>query len=124
MDPLSSLDNIAELIRRRVFETSSNKIDKSYSDQLSQARQKHAIAKEKTAESVRLKIVKEVKAIDSHDSKKNQKTMGIFVENVLLWQFGDNLINDPNFINLVDDVGSALLKEPSIIDQLNKLMSN
>lgn len=124
MDPLSSLDSIAELIRRRVSETSSNKIDKSYSDKLSQARQKHAIAKEKTAESVRLKIVKEVKAIDSQDSKKNQKTMGIFVENILLWQFGEDLINDPNFINLVDDVGSALLKESSIIDQLNKLVSN
>ena len=124
MDPLSSLDSIAELIRRRVSETNSDKIDKSYSDQLSQARQKHAIAKERTAESVRLKIVKEVKAIDSQDSKKNQKTIAIFVENVLLWQFGDDLINDPNFINLVDDVGSALLKESSIIDQLSKLASN
>lgn len=124
MDPLGSLDSIAELIRRRVSEAKSNNIDKTYSDKLSQARQKHAIAKEKTAESVRLKIVKEVKAIDSHDSKKPQKTMGIFVENVLLWQFGEDLINDPNFINLVDDVSSALLKETSIIDELNKFVSS
>jgi DNA-directed RNA polymerase delta subunit len=121
MDPLSSLDGIAELIRRRASEASSNNLDKNLSVKLSQTRQKHVVAKEKTAESVKLKIVDAIKAINDEDAKKDQKIVGIFVENVLLWQFGEDLINDPNFINLVDEVGAALLKERTYLDQLNKL---
>lgn len=122
MDPLNSLENIAELIRRRA--SASNKLGGEYTDKLGKARQKHALTKQHTAESVKLKIVKAIKAIDINDVRRNQKSMSIFVESVLLWQFGDELINDPNFINLVDEVGSALLKESSILNQLNKLAAS
>lgn len=121
MDPLSSLDSIAELIRRRASEATSNSLDKSHSDKLSQARQKHLVAKEKTAESVKFKIINAIRAISDQDEKKNQKLVGIFVKNVLLWQFGDELINEPNFISLVDEVSSTLLKEPLVINQLKSL---
>lgn len=121
MDPLSSLDSIAELIRRRASETTSNNLDKSYSDKLSQARQKHSVAKEKTAESVKFKIINAIRTISDQDEKKDQKLVSIFVENVLLWQFGDELINDPNFTSLVDEVSSTLSKEPLVINQLKNL---
>jgi hypothetical protein len=121
MDPLTSLDSIAELIRRRSLETSSGKLDKRFSEKLSQTKVKHNVAKLQTADDVKLKIVIAINAIDGSDSKKSQKIVGIFVENVLLWKFGEELINDPNFINLVDDVGSLLLKEPLIYEQLNSL---
>jgi hypothetical protein len=121
MDPLTSLDSIAELIRRRSLEMSSGKLDKRFSEKLSQTKVKHNVAKLQTADDVKLKIVIAINAIDGSDSKKSQKIVGIFVENVLLWKFGEELINDPNFINLVDDVGSLLLKEPLIYEQLNSL---
>jgi hypothetical protein len=121
MDPLTSLDSIAELIRRRSLEMSSGKLDKRFSEKLSQTKVKHNVAKLQTADDVKLKIVIAINAIDGSDSKKSQKIVGIFVENVLLWKFGEELINDPNFTNLVDDVGSLLLKEPLIYEQLNSL---
>lgn len=121
MDPLSSLDSIADLIRRRASEATSNKADKSHSDKLSQALQKHVIAKEQTAESVKFKIVNAIRAISDQDEKKDQKIVSIFVENVLLWQFGEELINDPSFASLVDEVNSSLLKEPSVINDLKNL---
>lgn len=42
----------------------------------------------------------------------------------MLWQFGDELMNDANFKNLVDEVSDALLKQPYIIDHLDKLISS
>lgn len=124
MDPLNSLDSIAELIRRKASANSSDKVDKNYSEKLAQARQKHGITKEHTVESIKLKIIHAVKAIDTQDSKKNQKAIEIFVENVLLWQFGEDLINDPNFKHLVDEVSLALSNESSILDQLNKFVDS
>lgn len=123
MDPLNSLDSIAELIRRRASESSASKLDKSAFEKLSKARQKHALAKQWTAEDVKSKIIIAIKGINSQDPKKNQKLVGVFVENVLLWQFGDELINDLNFINLVEDVSGALLNEKSILDQLHRLVT-
>ena len=121
MDPLNSLDSISELIRRRALEAATSKLDKSHSDKLSQARQKHIVSKVKTAESVRLKIINAISAIGDNDENKDQKLVGIFVQNVLLWQFGDELINDPSFINLVDEVSATLSKEPLVINQLKSL---
>lgn len=121
MDPLSSLDSIADLIRRRASEATSNKADKNYSDKLSQARQKHVIAKKQTAESIKFKIVNAIRAIRDTDERKNQKLVGIFVENVLLWQLGEELINDPSFASLVDEVSSSLLTESSVINELKNL---
>jgi hypothetical protein len=121
MDPLSSLDAIAELIRRRASETTLNKLDRTSSEKLTQAKQKHLVAKQMTSESVKLKIINAIKLINHQDAKKNQKIVKIFVENVLIWQFGEDLINDPSFIILVDEVSFAMLNEPSALNQLNML---
>lgn len=121
MDPLSSLDNIAELIRRRASEGATSKLDKTYSDKLAKARQKHALEKKKTAENVKHKIVTALQAVNDQEPENYQKMMTIFVENVLLWQFNDALANDPHFRNLVDEVSATLLQEPLVIEQLQKL---
>lgn len=120
--PLNSLDSIAELVRKRALDKVSNKLDKSDSNKLYQASQKHAIVKLQTAEGVRLKIIAAINNIDIHDVKREQKSITIFVENVLLWQFGEELMTDPSFINLVDDVTDIFLNEPALVDQLNKLV--
>lgn len=123
MDPLNSLDSIAELIRRRASESSASNLDKSAFEKLSKARQKHVLAKQRTARDIKSKIIIAIKGINSQDPKKNQKLVGIFVENVLLWQFGDELINDLSFINLVEDVSEALSTDGFILDQLDKLVT-
>lgn len=122
VNPLNSLDGIAELVRRRALANVTNKLDKNDSNKLSQASQKHAIVKKQTAESVRLKIIAAISNIDIHDGKREQKSITIFVENVLLWQFGEELMTDPSFTYLVDDVTDIFLNESALVDQLNKLV--
>lgn len=121
MGPLSSLDSIAELIRRRASEVETNKLDKNHIDQLSKARQKHTLERKKTAENVKQKIIAAIQKISDQEPQNNLKMMTVFVENILLWQFDSDLINDPNFTNLVDEVSAALLEEPLVLEQIRKL---
>lgn len=49
-----------------------------------------------------------VKAIDGKDPQRGRKAFRVFLEAVLLSQFGEAMINDPKFYQLVDDVHAAL----------------
>lgn len=53
-----------------------------------------------------------VKEIDRDDPQRGRKAFRIFLEAVLLGQFGEHLINDPQFHQLVDGVHHALEVDP------------
>ena len=121
MDPLSSFDGIAELIRRRVSADAAAKVKSGHTGKLSSSAQKHHLAKKQSAESVKSKIIIALNAIDINDDQKYHKYINVFVENILLWQFGEDLINDPDFIQLTEDVTDLLSKDPAILTQLMQL---
>jgi hypothetical protein len=54
-----------------------------------------------------------VKAIDRDDPQRGRKAFHVFLEAVLLSQFGEALINDPGFYQMVDDVQTALESAPA-----------
>ncbi|EUJ10335.1 hypothetical protein Meth11DRAFT_1149 [Methylophilaceae bacterium 11] len=122
MDPLNSLDGIAELIRKRAFGATAANLGKDKTGNISQTKQD--VIQKKTAEKVKLKIVDAVSAISIQDPKRPQKMMSIFVENVLLWQLDEELINDANFVSFVDEVSAQLLNEPMLVDQLTNLIAS
>src|SRR5450830_1813032 len=114
MDPINSLDGMAELLRKRIAAEISAKggIKSTFKPAPPQGQQVL------TTEGLRKKIVGLVKSVDSKDPKYDKKIMRIFVENVLAWEFGEGMINDPKFISLVDEVGTTLENEPSVLKVL------
>lgn len=49
-----------------------------------------------------------VQAIDPDDPNRHRKAFHVFLESVLLAEFGENLINDAGFHQLVEDVHSQM----------------
>lgn len=64
-----------------------------------------------------------VKALDPDDPKRGRKAFRIFLESVLLSEFGEDLINDPGFYQMVDDVQTAMEQEPQIADAIGKAVT-
>lgn len=125
MEPINSLDSLAEIIRRRAnSELSAKPNSSSAINQSDIKRQAHILAKQQTVESVKLKIVEAIKLIDKNDKNRNKKSINIFVENILLWQFGEELINDSAFSQLVDEVGEALFNEADMMELLFQIASD
>lgn len=59
-------------------------------------------------------IAKRVGALDKADPDRGRKAFRIFLESILLAEFGDALINDPAFYQMVDDVQIQMEKNPDV----------
>jgi hypothetical protein len=53
-----------------------------------------------------------VRKLARDDPRRGAKAFRVFLEAVLLSHFGDELVNDPQFFQLVDDVHHAMDSEP------------
>ena len=58
-------------------------------------------------------IGQRIKAIDRDDPNRGRKTFRVFLESILLSEFGEDLINDPQFYRVVDDVQHQMETDPS-----------
>lgn len=55
-----------------------------------------------------------IKSINRDDPDRGRKAFRIFLEAILLSHFGENLLNDPGFYQLVDDVQLSMERDPDI----------
>lgn len=53
-------------------------------------------------------IGQRINSIDRDDPNRGRKAFRVFLESVLLSHFGEHLINDPKFYQLVDDVQASM----------------
>jgi len=58
-------------------------------------------------------IGQRIRAIDRDDPNRGRKTFRVFVESILLSEFGEELINDPQFYRIVDDVQQQMETDPA-----------
>jgi hypothetical protein len=58
-------------------------------------------------------IGQRIKAIDRDDPNRGRKTFRVFVESILLSEFGEELINDSQFYRIVDDVQQQMEADPA-----------
>ena len=59
-------------------------------------------------------IARRVAAIDPNDADRGRKAFRVFLESVLLAEFGEALMNDAHFYQLVDDVQKHMETDPEI----------
>ena len=53
-----------------------------------------------------------ISQINPDDPQRGRKAFRVFLEVVLLSQFGEQMVNDPKFHQLVDDVQAAMEADP------------
>ncbi len=69
-------------------------------------------------------IAERIKAIDRDDPNRGRKTFRVFIESILLSEFGENLINDPQFYRVVDDVQQQMETDPAIQGSVSAAIQN
>jgi hypothetical protein len=65
-------------------------------------------------------IADRVRALDPADPDRGRKAFRIFLESVLLAELGEELINDPGFYQLVDQVQRTMEDSPRISSAMTK----
>lgn len=63
-------------------------------------------------------VFKRIKFIEATDPDRKRKAFRIFIESVLLLELGDELINDPKFYELVDEVEPRMRGEAALTQSI------
>lgn len=121
MDPISPLNGLTELLRKRITAEASGKRGgpSSRSKEAGAGRLEHKA----DVEALREQVIRSMQAIDPADSTRSTKTMRVFVESVLVWQFGTGVLSDPTFANLVSDVQAALESDSTVSEALTNFVA-
>jgi hypothetical protein len=111
MDPINSLGRMIELLRRRVAETApAERARRSTSD--TGAAQGAPAAP--TLETLKATIARRVGALDADDPGHDAQAARIFVESVIAWEFGDAVVNDARYRDLIEHIDGQLRSDAQV----------
>jgi hypothetical protein len=77
-------------------------------------------SKRTKSEDLAARLARRVRAIDPADPDAGDKAMHVFLESVLLAEFGDHLINDPAFHQIVDAVHQQMRGNAELMVMMEK----
>ena len=119
MDPVSNVGHLVEVLRKQLAES-----QKSSGASFKATKSRGAAqAVRPGVEELQKKIREKLQRIDGNDPKFEQKSVHVFLESVLLWEFGERLMDDPKFYALLDDVQFSMESDPAVRESLSTLIS-
>ncbi len=121
MDPIHRLDQILLVIGRQMSERASRLEAGAKS---SPAATPPRTAKRPPLAALKEKVRERLKAIAADDPRRADEARRVFLESVLSWQFGDELLLDRGFEEIVSGVQEALRAHPRLDGQLARLLSD
>ena len=77
---------------------------------------------ERTLDSLRATVSSRLRAIEGSEQERRRGRARIFVESVLVWEFGEDLLGDPEFDAIVGRVEKDLLADDQLADRLAHLL--
>lgn len=72
---------------------------------------------------LRQDVAQRIKGIEADDPRHLEKAALLFVESVLLAEFGEELVNDPEFRDLAVQVQSAILADAALREDMSRLVA-
>jgi hypothetical protein len=122
VDPIQNVAQVMEVLRRKMFE---NLETLRTSGRLPLAAGSGAgTTRLKSPADLRKNVMRRVGSISESDPAFEQKTAMLFVESVLLDQFGEGLVNVPAFRQLVEDVCNTMSEDEAIAADLRALIAD
>lgn len=120
MDPIDSLSKLMEALRQRMSEKPARPDRQGRGERARQTITKRKTAKPSIGE-IQRRVAERIKALNA-DGERDNKAVEIFLESVLAWEFGDELLEDPGFHELMRDVRDSMTQDPQLNAKLKALV--
>jgi hypothetical protein len=120
MDPINNVGHLVEVLRKQLAESQKNSGATFKTGATSNAAKNIG---RPSVEDLQKKIREKLNRIDINDPKSRQKSVQVFLESVLLWEFGERLMDDPKFYALLNDVQTSMESDPEVSESLSTLIS-
>ena len=119
MDKINRLNNIVEIFRTK----DTSKKTKTKKTQLPKNTTKKLAGRKLSTEELENSIKLKINQLDSSAKDFESKANAIVIENILSWEFGNDIQDDPDFIPLREKINNAINESRSLTNDLNKLIN-
>jgi hypothetical protein len=119
MDPINRLDQIMRVIGQQMSERAA-RLESGGKPLPTGAPPR--LTRRPALTALKSKVQERLKALDPHDPHRPEKARRIFLESVLAWQFGNELMLDRGFAEIVSGVQEALRADPQVDARLGQLL--
>jgi hypothetical protein len=119
MDPINRLDQVLQLIGRQMSERA---VRLETGAKLTAPQGSPRLSRRPPLAALKRKMRERLASIDAADERRGEKARRVFLESVLTWHFGDELLLDRGFEELVRGVQEALQAHQYTDARLNQLL--
>jgi hypothetical protein len=119
MDPVNRLDQVLQIIGRQMSERAARLEAGAKSS--AGARSARTPGRPSLA-ALKSTVKQRLRTLDPNDARRSDKARRIFLESVLAWQFGDELLLDRGFDEIVSGVQEALSANPEVDARFAQLL--
>lgn len=122
MQPVDHVGQVMQVLRRQMAENLERMRGSGHKAAVAAPGTRPAGAPP-VAPTLRQAVARRIKAIHPDDPRRLHTATAVLVEAVLLAEFGEGLVNDPEFRDLMRQVQSAMLADPALADELGRLVA-
>lgn len=122
LDSINRLNRVMEILRRQVAEDASRPgaAGRPHAPATAEGSQR---PERPTVAQLRQRVLERVRAIDPDDPRRPGKARRVFLESVLAWEFGDAILQDHRFDDLLTHIEQGFASVPEMAGQLDELLS-
>jgi len=120
MDPIKGMNQITQILRQKLSGRSSPLAGTGNAS--SNAARQTGPAARAGIDEIKRKIGARIKSL-SEDERRGAKAVQIFVESVITWEFGDQLLQDPQLTDLSKEIVQAISENQDVWNKMQALLN-
>jgi hypothetical protein len=120
MDPINRLNHMMEALRREMAEKAQRFDQPGTSGKSAEASSKPQ--GRLSVPELKRRIQERIRAVSPDDKGQQNKARRIFLESVLTWEFGEALLLDKDFDELLDKIEKTFESSPEMDAQFSQLV--
>lgn len=122
--PVENIAQVMQVLRRQMAQNLERMRGSSQPAGAAAPAPSPASSAPRPASTLRQAVARRIKSVDPDDPRYLEKATLVFVESVLLAEFGEAGVNDPAFRDLVSQVQSAMLADAEMGRDLGRLAAH
>jgi hypothetical protein len=126
IDPLSNVTQLIEALRQQINATKAGAPAAAQSVRQSAGAAVQAERKTKRSldlKSLERKLQARIGKLQRQEGTSFEALTRIFIESILLWEFGDELSQDPRFHQMLDEIVETVAQDDELKEQFRSLFS-
>jgi len=123
MDKINGLNNILAILRKQIGGPARSK--RKTEDLETKTDEKVDVATSSLElEELEKRLFDRIAALDPNDPDKQKNLTYLFVQTILTWEFGEKLLEDPGFHELVEKVSELFCSNTKLRNSLDEFLAD